>query len=115
MKKKYQDVSRADSEQSAASGVLLEVSPGKPIYKTLSRQNYHAQRCNAQVSRACARATRRQMSRPRQPRSRLRLGVTMKSVTLGNVTMSHRTRGPPNALRLSHSTMIGLPRAQLEN
>ncbi|GBP67662.1 Probable RNA-directed DNA polymerase from transposon BS [Eumeta japonica] len=32
----------------------------------------------------------------------------MKSVTLGNVTMSHRTeRGPPNALRLSHSTMIG--------
>ncbi|GBP78901.1 hypothetical protein EVAR_49800_1 [Eumeta japonica] len=36
-------------------------------------------------------------------------GVTMKSVTLGNVTMSHRTRGPPNALRLS-STMIGLPR-----
>ncbi|GBP19638.1 hypothetical protein EVAR_75610_1 [Eumeta japonica] len=38
----------------------------------------------------------------------------MKSVTLGNVTMSHRTRGPPNALRLSHSTMIGLPRAALE-
>ncbi|GBP52849.1 hypothetical protein EVAR_39012_1 [Eumeta japonica] len=33
----------------------------------------------------------------------------MKSVTLGNVTMSHRTRErPPNALRLSHSTMIGL-------
>ncbi|GBP19746.1 hypothetical protein EVAR_8906_1 [Eumeta japonica] len=47
---------------------------------------------------------------------RLRLGVTLKSVTLGNVTMSHRTeRGPPNALRLSHSTMIGLPRAALEN
>ncbi|GBP95404.1 hypothetical protein EVAR_69933_1 [Eumeta japonica] len=47
---------------------------------------------------------------------RLRLGVTYeKGVTLGNVTMSHRTRGgPPNALRLSHSTMIGLPRA-LEN
>ncbi|GBP76287.1 hypothetical protein EVAR_28915_1 [Eumeta japonica] len=42
----------------------------------------------------------------------LRLGVTLKSVTLGNVTMSHRTRErPPNALRLSHSTMIGLPRA----
>ncbi|GBP89390.1 hypothetical protein EVAR_100161_1 [Eumeta japonica] len=39
----------------------------------------------------------------------------MKSVTLGNVTMSHRTRGPPNALRLPHSTMIGLPRAALEN
>ncbi|GBP03840.1 hypothetical protein EVAR_45460_1 [Eumeta japonica] len=39
----------------------------------------------------------------------------MKSVTLGNVTMSHRTRErPPNALRLSHSTMIGL-RAALEN
>ncbi|GBP62850.1 hypothetical protein EVAR_44705_1 [Eumeta japonica] len=37
----------------------------------------------------------------------------MKSVTLGNVTMSHRTReSPPNALRLS---MIGLPRAALEN
>ncbi|GBP48063.1 hypothetical protein EVAR_85678_1 [Eumeta japonica] len=35
---------------------------------------------------------------------RLRLGVTYeKGVTLGNVTMSHRTRerGPPNALRLS--------------
>ncbi|GBO99220.1 hypothetical protein EVAR_69363_1 [Eumeta japonica] len=43
---------------------------------------------------------------------RLRLGVTLKSVTLGNVTMSHRTREePPNALSLSHSTMIGL-RAQ---
>ncbi|GBP79140.1 hypothetical protein EVAR_100102_1 [Eumeta japonica] len=36
----------------------------------------------------------------------LRLGVTYENVTLGNVTMSHRTRGPPNALRLSHSTMI---------
>ncbi|GBP57930.1 hypothetical protein EVAR_40789_1 [Eumeta japonica] len=36
----------------------------------------------------------------------------MKSVTLGNVTMSHRTRErPADALRLSHSTMIGLPRA----
>ncbi|GBP68363.1 hypothetical protein EVAR_99039_1 [Eumeta japonica] len=33
----------------------------------------------------------------------------MKSVTLGNVTMSHRTREPAE-LRLSHSTMIGLPR-----
>ncbi|GBP97553.1 hypothetical protein EVAR_68617_1 [Eumeta japonica] len=33
---------------------------------------------------------------------KLRLGVTLKSVTLGNVTMSHRTRErPPNALRLS--------------
>ncbi|GBP68063.1 hypothetical protein EVAR_45348_1 [Eumeta japonica] len=34
---------------------------------------------------------------------RLRLGVTYeKGVTLGNVTMSHRTReSPPNALRLS--------------
>ncbi|GBP79523.1 hypothetical protein EVAR_89889_1 [Eumeta japonica] len=38
---------------------------------------------------------------------------SLKNVTLGNVTMSHRTReAPPNALRLSHSTMIGLPRAQ---
>ncbi|GBP32628.1 hypothetical protein EVAR_25989_1 [Eumeta japonica] len=46
----------------------------------------------------------------------LRLGVTYeKGVTLGNVTMSHRTREAPNALRLSHSTMIGLPRAALEN
>ncbi|GBP28029.1 hypothetical protein EVAR_83660_1 [Eumeta japonica] len=45
----------------------------------------------------------------------LRLGVTLKSVTLGNVTMSHRTREAANALRLSHSTMIGLPRAALEN
>ncbi|GBP40732.1 hypothetical protein EVAR_26395_1 [Eumeta japonica] len=44
---------------------------------------------------------------------RLRLGVTLKSVTLGNVTMSHRTReSPPECLAsLSHSTMIGLPRA----
>ncbi|GBP81296.1 hypothetical protein EVAR_59688_1 [Eumeta japonica] len=39
----------------------------------------------------------------------------MKSVTLGNVTMSHRTREPAECLRLSHSTMIGLPRAALEN
>ncbi|GBP91515.1 hypothetical protein EVAR_69371_1 [Eumeta japonica] len=37
----------------------------------------------------------------------------MKSVTLGNVTMSHRTREPAECLAsLSHSTMIGLPRAQ---
>ncbi|GBP81717.1 hypothetical protein EVAR_59656_1 [Eumeta japonica] len=42
---------------------------------------------------------------------RLRLGVTLKSVTLGNVTMSTETREPADALRLSHSTMIGLPRA----
>ncbi|GBP55215.1 hypothetical protein EVAR_36798_1 [Eumeta japonica] len=42
-------------------------------------------------------------------------GSHFESVTLGNVTMSHRERGPPNALRLSHSTMIGLPRAALEN
>ncbi|GBP65749.1 hypothetical protein EVAR_44394_1 [Eumeta japonica] len=43
----------------------------------------------------------------------LRLGVTLKSVTLGNVTMSHRTREPAECLAsLSHSTMIGLPRAQ---
>ncbi|GBP46079.1 Tetraspanin-13 [Eumeta japonica] len=32
--------------------------------------------------------------------------------TLDNVTMSHRTREAANALSLSHSTMIGLPRAQ---
>ncbi|GBP38630.1 hypothetical protein EVAR_27816_1 [Eumeta japonica] len=46
---------------------------------------------------------------------RLRLGVTYeKSVTLGNVTMSHRTRERPAEClaSLSHSTMIGLPRAQ---
>ncbi|GBP27325.1 hypothetical protein EVAR_18798_1 [Eumeta japonica] len=37
----------------------------------------------------------------------------MKSVTLGNVTMSHRTREARRCLAsLSHSTMIGLPRAQ---
>ncbi|GBP73912.1 hypothetical protein EVAR_103138_1 [Eumeta japonica] len=38
----------------------------------------------------------------------------MKSVTLGNVTMSHRTRERPAEClaSLSHSTMIGLPRAQ---
>ncbi|GBP61880.1 hypothetical protein EVAR_97969_1 [Eumeta japonica] len=45
----------------------------------------------------------------------LRLGVTYeKSVTLGNVTMSHRTRERPAEClaSLSHSTMIGLPRAQ---
>ncbi|GBP67485.1 hypothetical protein EVAR_49851_1 [Eumeta japonica] len=37
-----------------------------------------------------------------------------KSVTLGNVTMSHRTRERPAEClaSLSHSTMIGLPRAQ---
>ncbi|GBP39280.1 hypothetical protein EVAR_20507_1 [Eumeta japonica] len=47
----------------------------------------------------------------------LRLGVTLKSVTLGNVTMSHRTRERPAEClaSLSHSTMIGLPRAALEN
>ncbi|GBP36235.1 hypothetical protein EVAR_85482_1 [Eumeta japonica] len=50
-------------------------------------------------------------------RSGLRLGVTLKSVTLGNVTMSHRTRERPAEClaSLSHSTMIGLPRAALEN
>ncbi|GBP40746.1 hypothetical protein EVAR_26409_1 [Eumeta japonica] len=45
----------------------------------------------------------------------LRLGVTYeKSVTLGNVTMSHRTRErlAECLASLSHSTMIGLPRAQ---
>ncbi|GBP41570.1 hypothetical protein EVAR_34002_1 [Eumeta japonica] len=37
----------------------------------------------------------------------------MKSVTLGNVTMSHRTRERLQCLAsLSHSTMIGLLRAQ---
>ncbi|GBP80626.1 hypothetical protein EVAR_59474_1 [Eumeta japonica] len=38
----------------------------------------------------------------------------MKNVTLGNVTMSHRTRERPAEClaSLSHSTMIGLPRAQ---
>ncbi|GBP75147.1 hypothetical protein EVAR_42390_1 [Eumeta japonica] len=57
---------------------------------------------------ACARARSARM---------LRLGVTYeKSVTLGNVTMSHRTRERPAEClaSLSHSTMIGLPRA-LEN
>ncbi|GBP40914.1 hypothetical protein EVAR_88975_1 [Eumeta japonica] len=47
--------------------------------------------------------------------STLRLGVTYeKGVTLGNVTMSHRTRERPAEClaSLSHSTMIGLPRAQ---
>ncbi|GBP40605.1 hypothetical protein EVAR_41685_1 [Eumeta japonica] len=39
-------------------------------------------------------------------------GSHFESVTLGNVTMSHRTREPAECLRLSHSTMIGLPRAQ---
>ncbi|GBP82845.1 hypothetical protein EVAR_34509_1 [Eumeta japonica] len=37
----------------------------------------------------------------------------MKNVTLGNVTMSHRTREPAECLAsLSHSTMIGLPRTR---
>ncbi|GBP03375.1 hypothetical protein EVAR_101763_1 [Eumeta japonica] len=38
----------------------------------------------------------------------------MKNVTLGNVTMSHRTRERPAEClaSLSHSTMIGLLRAQ---
>ncbi|GBP27398.1 hypothetical protein EVAR_17098_1 [Eumeta japonica] len=40
---------------------------------------------------------------------------SLKSVTLGNVTMSHRTREAMNAASLSHSTMIGLPaRSALE-
>ncbi|GBP49280.1 hypothetical protein EVAR_102223_1 [Eumeta japonica] len=39
----------------------------------------------------------------------------MKSVTLGNVTMSHRRERPAECLAsLSHSTMIGLPRAARE-
>ncbi|GBP53350.1 Zwei Ig domain protein zig-8 [Eumeta japonica] len=38
----------------------------------------------------------------------------MKNVTLGNVTMSHRTREARRMPSLSHSTMIGLPRAALE-
>ncbi|GBP46147.1 hypothetical protein EVAR_26592_1 [Eumeta japonica] len=46
-------------------------------------------------------------------RERLRLGVTLKSVTLGNVTMSHR-RERPAEWSLSHSTMIGLPRSTRE-
>ncbi|GBP98259.1 hypothetical protein EVAR_102517_1 [Eumeta japonica] len=54
--------------------------------------------------------------RSSRDRSRgLRLGVTYeKGVTLGNVTMSHRTRERPAEClaSLSHSTMIGLPRAQ---
>ncbi|GBP96632.1 hypothetical protein EVAR_28651_1 [Eumeta japonica] len=45
----------------------------------------------------------------------LRLGVTLKSVTLGNVTMSHRTREVCRMPLSLHSTMIGLPRAALEN
>ncbi|GBP07430.1 hypothetical protein EVAR_4797_1 [Eumeta japonica] len=36
----------------------------------------------------------------------------MKNVTPGNVTMSHRTREARQCPALSHSTMIGLPRAQ---
>ncbi|GBP52412.1 hypothetical protein EVAR_4695_1 [Eumeta japonica] len=36
----------------------------------------------------------------------------MKSVTLGNVTMSHRTREARRMLRLSPTQLIGLPRAQ---
>ncbi|GBP69320.1 hypothetical protein EVAR_49607_1 [Eumeta japonica] len=54
----------------------------------------------------------------RNIKSTLRLGVTYeKGVTLGNVTMSHRTRERPAEClaSLSHSTMIGLPRAALEN
>ncbi|GBP87111.1 hypothetical protein EVAR_59768_1 [Eumeta japonica] len=46
----------------------------------------------------------------------LRLGVTYENVTLGNVTMSHRTREARRMPCVSlHSTMIGLPRAALEN
>ncbi|GBP76697.1 hypothetical protein EVAR_55781_1 [Eumeta japonica] len=43
--------------------------------------------------------------------SLLRLGVTLKSVTLGNVTMSHRTREARRMPCVSPPTMIGL-RAQ---
>ncbi|GBP80449.1 hypothetical protein EVAR_53290_1 [Eumeta japonica] len=37
---------------------------------------------------------------------RLRLGVTLKSVTLGNVTMSHRTRERPAECLASLSTQL---------
>ncbi|GBP60188.1 hypothetical protein EVAR_41880_1 [Eumeta japonica] len=54
---------------------------------------------------------RAELVSPRADFTPLRLGV---SVTLGNVTMSHRTREPAECLAsLSHSTMIGLPRAAL--
>ncbi|GBP48759.1 hypothetical protein EVAR_32779_1 [Eumeta japonica] len=60
-------------------------------------------------------STESEVLRKASSRSLLRLGVTYeKGVTLGNVTMSHRTRERPAEClaSLSHSTMIGLPRAQ---
>ncbi|GBP01504.1 hypothetical protein EVAR_97729_1 [Eumeta japonica] len=45
--------------------------------------------------------------------ARFAAGVTLKKCTLGNVTMSHQTERPASMLAsLSHSTMIGLPRAR---
>ncbi|GBP42790.1 hypothetical protein EVAR_83307_1 [Eumeta japonica] len=58
---------------------------------------------------------KRHLNYTTNPTLGLRLGVTYeKGVTLGNVTMSHRTRERPAEClaSLSHSTMIGLPRAQ---
>ncbi|GBP74670.1 hypothetical protein EVAR_51597_1 [Eumeta japonica] len=47
---------------------------------------------------------------PKQQQRRCGWESLMKSVTLGNVTMSHRTRERPAEClaSLSHSTMIGL-------
>ncbi|GBP84443.1 hypothetical protein EVAR_62740_1 [Eumeta japonica] len=54
------------------------------------------------------------MCSPRHGASGCAWESLMKNVTLGNVTMSHRTRERPAEClaSLSHSTMIGLPRAQ---
>ncbi|GBP20360.1 hypothetical protein EVAR_10625_1 [Eumeta japonica] len=58
---------------------------------------------------------RRAIREMRGEQRRLRLGVTYENVTLGNNDESPNERGPPGLASLSHSTMIGLPRAALEN
>ncbi|GBP95596.1 hypothetical protein EVAR_60096_1 [Eumeta japonica] len=82
--------------------------------KQVARPHASRARCDPPIS-----ARRSPSSRHLVPiNAQLRLGVTYeKGVTLGNVTMSHRTRERPAEClaSLSHSTMIGLPRAALEN
>ncbi|GBP65753.1 hypothetical protein EVAR_44398_1 [Eumeta japonica] len=72
---------------------------------------------DAGASREIVPVTRATSGSAPRNRSRVTLRLShLKGVTLGNVTMSHRTRrGRRMPASLSHSTMIGLPRAALEN
>ncbi|GBP61100.1 hypothetical protein EVAR_89766_1 [Eumeta japonica] len=73
------------------------------------RTNKHSAR---KMERIYPRALRLSKQRHEFDFVALRLGVTYEKVTLGNVTMSHRTREVAECLASLHSTMIGLPRAQ---